>query len=42
MKRFFLLLGLVAVLSSGLSSCVTMKRDCQGNRHTRLPNGIYL
>ena len=42
MKKFFLLLGLGAILSTTISSCMTMKRDCQGNRHTRLKNGIYI
>jgi hypothetical protein len=42
MKKFFLLLGVVAIISTTFGSCMTMKRDCQGVRHTRLKNGIYL
>jgi hypothetical protein len=42
MKRVCLLIGLVAVFTVSLSSCMTMKRDCQGRKHTRLANGIYL
>ena len=42
MKRLFLLVGLVAIMGSTFSSCVTMKRDCQGVKHTRLKNGIYI
>lgn len=42
MKKFILLLTLGAVLSVTFSSCLTMKRDCQGVKHTRLKNGIYL
>jgi hypothetical protein len=36
------LLGLGAILTVSISSCATMKRDCQGNRHVKLKNGIYL
>ncbi|HWI89686.1 MAG TPA: hypothetical protein VNT20_00370 [Flavisolibacter sp.] len=43
MKRVFLLLGLSAVLMVTISSCAaTMKRDCQGKRHYRTANGIYV
>jgi hypothetical protein len=42
MKRMFFVFGLLAILMMSMSSCMTMKRDCQGKRHTRLPNGIYL
>ena len=42
MKKYLLLLGLVAIISSTFSSCMTMKRDCQGVRHTKLKNGIYI
>jgi hypothetical protein len=42
MKRTFFLFGALAVLVVSISSCATMKRDCQGNKHTRLKNGIYL
>jgi len=42
MKRVLLAFGLVAVFTVSMSSCVSMKRDCQGKKHTRLSNGIYL
>ena len=42
MKKFFILLGLGAILTVGFTSCTTMKKDCQGNRHVKLKNGIYL
>jgi len=42
MKRImlFVMAGLVTV--SMLTSCAASKRDCQGVRHTRLKNGIYI
>ena len=42
MKRAFLLLGTLMILMMAISSCAATKRDCQGNKHTRLKNGIYL
>jgi hypothetical protein len=42
MKRFLLLTGALAVMMVTISSCASMKRDCQGNKHYRLSNGIYL
>ncbi|MEJ7911811.1 MAG: hypothetical protein WKF70_01555 [Chitinophagaceae bacterium] len=42
MKRVLLALGLIAMLAVSTTSCVSMKRDCQGKKHTRLANGIYL
>lgn len=42
MKKIFLMIGLGAFLSTAFSSCLTMKRDCQGVKHTRLKNGIYI
>jgi hypothetical protein len=45
MKRLFLFLGIAAMLLTGVSSCVagrSMKRDCQGVKHVRLKNGIYI
>ena len=42
MKKLLLSLATVAVLTFVLSSCAATKRDCQGNKHTRLKNGIYL
>ncbi|MFD2919365.1 hypothetical protein ACFS6H_06545 [Terrimonas rubra] len=42
MKKFFLLATLVGSLVVMFSSCAATKRDCQGVKHTRLKNGIYL
>lgn len=42
MKRIILLSGIAALLTFSLSSCAATKRDCQGVKHTRLKNGIYL
>lgn len=44
MKRILFLSGLLAVLMVSISSCATakMKRDCQGGKHYRQSNGIYL
>ncbi|HEU4575091.1 MAG TPA: hypothetical protein VFS36_08805 [Chitinophagaceae bacterium] len=42
MKRAFLLLLTGAVVVFALSSCAASKRDCQGVRHYKLKNGIYI
>lgn len=42
MKKVFLLATLVGLFIIMLSSCAATKRDCQGVKHTRLKNGIYL
>lgn len=42
MKKLLLSLATVAVVMFVLSSCTATKRDCQGNKHYRLKNGIYL
>ena len=42
MKKAACHLLFVALLSTSLTSCLSMKKDCQGVRHTRLKNGIYL
>jgi hypothetical protein len=42
MKRIFILCGVWAVLMMAMSSCTATKKDCQGVKHTRLKNGIYL
>ena len=42
MKRILLVWGLLSVLLVTVSSCSSMKKDCRGNRHYRLNNGIYL
>lgn len=41
MRKLFLILAVI-VFASSLTSCVTMKRDCQGVRHVKLKNGIYI
>ncbi|HMK27850.1 MAG TPA: hypothetical protein VK483_17585 [Chitinophagaceae bacterium] len=42
MKKFLLGLSIIAAVSFVFSSCASQKRDCQGVRHVRLKNGIYL
>lgn len=42
MKRILFLIGSLAVLMVAISSCTSMKKDCQGKKHYRQPNGIYL
>lgn len=42
MKKLFFCLALAAVVVFMFSSCAATKRDCQGNKHYRLKNGIYL
>ncbi|MEO7982695.1 MAG: hypothetical protein ABI688_01310 [Bacteroidota bacterium] len=42
MKKLLLCLATMAFVTFVLSSCAATKRDCQGNKHTRLKNGIYL
>lgn len=42
MKKLLLCLVTAAVTTLMLSSCAATKRDCQGNKHVRLKNGIYL
>jgi hypothetical protein len=42
MKKTFSYILAALVLSLILSSCLTMKKDCQGRRHYRQPNGVYL
>lgn len=42
MKKFLLCLAIVAVVTFVLSSCAATKRDCQGVKHYRLKNGIYI
>jgi hypothetical protein len=45
MKRiFFLAMAILTVIIS-ITSCApgrSMKRDCQGGKHVRLKNGIYI
>jgi hypothetical protein len=42
MKKTSLLLACLLAIVLMAGSCTTMKKDCQGNRHTKLKNGIYL
>ena len=42
MKKFFVCIVTAAVVMFMFSSCAATKRDCQGNKHYRLKNGIYL
>jgi hypothetical protein len=42
MKRILFTLATAAVVTLMLSSCAATKKDCQGNKHYRLKNGIYL
>jgi hypothetical protein len=42
MKRILLCFLAGAVMALMLSSCAATKRDCQGNKHYRLKNGIYI
>ncbi|HPG12420.1 MAG TPA: hypothetical protein PLU37_12885 [Chitinophagaceae bacterium] len=42
MKKLLFCLALAAVVVAMFSSCAATKRDCQGNKHYRLKNGIYL
>ena len=42
MKRIFLYVLTVALAAFLFSSCAATKRDCQGNKHYKLKNGIYL
>lgn len=42
MKKFLLCLATFAAVTFVFSSCAATKRDCQGVKHYRLKNGIYL
>jgi hypothetical protein len=42
MKKAIFLFSLVAISLTTLTSCAATKKDCQGNKHVRLKNGIYL
>jgi hypothetical protein len=42
MKKIFVSLFAGIILVSVLSSCAASKKDCQGRKHYRLNNGIYL
>jgi len=42
MKKVMLCFFTAALLAFMFSSCAATKRDCQGVKHTKLKNGIYL
>jgi hypothetical protein len=45
MKRFLFLLSATTVLLTSIASCAvrrSMKRDCNGVKHVRPKNGIYI
>jgi len=42
MKKLMLLIIAGSVAVSMLSSCAASKRDCQGVRHYKMKNGIYI
>ncbi|HEU5168036.1 MAG TPA: hypothetical protein VFU29_20975 [Chitinophagaceae bacterium] len=42
MKKLLFLLLAGSVMAMTLSSCAATKRDCNGVRHTKLKNGIYI
>ena len=42
MKQILVLCAAWVVIMATLSSCAATKKDCQGVKHTRLKNGIYL
>jgi hypothetical protein len=42
MKKIILSVAFLAVVVSVLSSCAASKRDCNGVRHYKTKNGIYL
>jgi len=42
MKRTIFVFALLAVLMGTISSCTSMRKDCNGKRHYRTSNGIYV
>ena len=42
MKKLLFILIAGSVMAMTMTSCAATKRDCQGVKHTRLKNGIYL
>jgi len=42
MKKLMFILLAGSVMAMTLSSCAATKRDCNGSKHTKLKNGIYL
>jgi hypothetical protein len=42
MKKLLLSLCAVAMFSVMITSCSASKKDCQGTKHYKMKNGIYL
>ena len=42
MKKLLFIFIAGSLLAMTMSSCAATKRDCNGVRHTKLKNGIYL
>jgi hypothetical protein len=42
MKRIIFVFSTLAILVVTISSCTSMRKDCQGKRHYRTANGIYV
>jgi hypothetical protein len=42
MKKLLLCLAIGAFITIAFSSCASMKKDCQGNRHYKQKGGFYL
>jgi hypothetical protein len=42
MKKIMLLIIAGSVMAFMLSSCAASKKDCQGVRHYKMKNGIYI
>lgn len=42
MKKLLIGMAFLAIVGFVFSSCAATKRDCQGNKHYRLKNGIYI
>ncbi|HEY6954500.1 MAG TPA: hypothetical protein VI385_04615 [Flavisolibacter sp.] len=42
MKKTLFIFGSLVLIMAGISSCTSMKKDCQGRRHYRTANGIYV
>lgn len=42
MKKFLLCIVAGALMTLSFSSCTATKKDCQGVKHYKLKNGIYI
>lgn len=42
MKKLLFILLAGSIIAALCASCTSMKKDCQGNKHYKLKNGIYL